>query len=509
MSGLKGWVVVSFAVGRLVGCFSPGGGELGTDGMGTDGGTMATSAGTSGPSSTTSDMSTTGGTTTDTTASTTEVTTDSGTDTDGTGGGACDGADGTLDTGCSDPTPFCLGGQCVGCGALADDACSTADSLAPICDAGTGGCVPCSAHGQCSTGACVLTAGACVAEGNRLWVDSAVACGGAGTEAMPFCDLPTAVTTVDQQPGASAWAIFIAGSATPYAANVVWNSDHPLAIVGPSSGLSAIIVGADLDNDNVNVVQGSEIFLADLVLESANSAHGVRCSGTGTVVWGQDLELRGAGFTQAFDVACSATFQRVVSEQHETGAHIRVGGVVVFEDGEISNAGAAMLVEGTLRMRRSTVSNAYVGGGIDVAGGTLLLENSFTYGNGYAFGGVRARGGATVDILYSTMIDGFDCDGSGPSSVRNSIVDSDTCPSAQIDNSAVGQGVDQGMDNALIGPADYAMVFVGGGDYHVLADAPIVTDLAIWGAGDPSTDFDGDDRPNSDGTPDYAGADVP
>jgi hypothetical protein len=31
----------------------------------------------------------------------------------------------------------------------------------------------------------------------------------------------------------------------------------------------------------------------------------------------------------------------------------------------------------------------------------------------------------------------------------------------------------------------------------------------MWQTGDPATDIDGDARPTTDGTPDYAGADVP
>jgi hypothetical protein len=53
-------------------------------------------------------------------------------------------------------------------------------------------------------------------------------------------------------------------------------------------------------------------------------------------------------------------------------------------------------------------------------------------------------------------------------------------------------------------------VSYGIGDYHLQDDGlDLFADVAQWQAEDPSTDIDGDLRPNIDGTPDYAGADVP
>ena len=108
------------------------------------------------------DPATTSQPSTTTAASTTgDPTTGATTDSDGTATSAtCSGPDGQIDSECGDPTPFCLAGECVGCGALSADACETLDAANPICDQATGGCVPCTEHDQCSTGACILTTGA-------------------------------------------------------------------------------------------------------------------------------------------------------------------------------------------------------------------------------------------------------------------------------------------------------------------------------------------------------------
>jgi hypothetical protein len=46
------------------------------------------------------------------------------------------------------------------------------------------------------------------------------------------------------------------------------------------------------------------------------------------------------------------------------------------------------------------------------------------------------------------------------------------------------------------------------GDFHLDTPPAAVSTSAQWTTGDPSIDIDGDPRPNVDGTPDYAGADV-
>jgi hypothetical protein len=94
--------------------------------------------------------------------------------------------------------------------------------------------------------------------------------------------------------------------------------------------------------------------------------------------------------------------------------------------------------------------------------------------------------------------------------IRNSIVvtqggtppDELSCGSASVATSATE--VDVG--NFVIGwfgnynAGDFSLSGTG---------ATTFADIAVWEAGDPATDIDGDLRPDVDGSPDYAGADVP
>ena len=105
--------------------------------------------------------------------------------------------------------------------------------------------------------------------------------------------------------------------------------------------------------------------------------------------------------------------------------------------------------------------------------------------------------------------------------IRNSIIvsqggtppDELSCPSATITYSAT-EGVVGGDGNDAVGPfpampADWFMSYAAG-DFHLAAEGlTVFADVALWQTGDPLTDIDGDPRPAVDGTPDYAGADVP
>ncbi len=66
--------------------------------------------------------------------------------------------------------------------------------------------------------------------------------------------------------------------------------------------------------------------------------------------------------------------------------------------------------------------------------------------------------------------------------------------------------------NVELGPMANTMWFVDypNGNFHLTPNAPAaLSTAATWQTGDPKTDIDGDLRPTTDGTADYAGADIP
>jgi hypothetical protein len=124
---------------------------------------------------------------------------------------------------------------------------------------------------------------------------------------------------------------------------------------------------------------------------------------------------------------------------------------------------------------------------------------------------------ASASVLYSTVTastfgttPALGCTMPVAVDVRNSIIvsqggtspDELSCAAATIVASAT---------EADVGPFNAGwFVNFNGGDYHLTASGTATfADLASWSTGDPSTDIDGDLRPTVDGTPDYAGADVP
>jgi hypothetical protein len=81
------------------------------------------------------------------------------------------------------------------------------------------------------------------------------------------------------------------------------------------------------------------------------------------------------------------------------------------------------------------------------------------------------------------------------------------CTDAQVSDSALEEMV---TGNVALGPMnkdwfeDYEV-----GDFHLTDNPPETINLAAkWKTGDPVTDIDGDDRPMTNGSPDFAGADV-
>ena len=416
---------------------------------------------------------------------------------------------------CPAEAPFCAGGTCVDCSGLPPEACTGLDAATPVCDAGV--CVGCWEHDQCASGACRIATGECFAEDNRLWVAPGGDCALAdGSEAMPFCNIVNAVTVVNDQSGSDPWAIFVAGSPNPYSGTIT-PYEHPLAIIGPSSGLDAetsATMGYAVDLWN----GPSEVYLAQLSIEGSFSGATIRgTSSAGASLYLHDVTING-GDPAIDSNSLTINLFRTEILNYNFAFVLDSGGTLNAFDSSIHDGqGAIVPLQGTAHIERSLVFNSYTAGGIDLDGGSLTLVNSAMWSHSYANDGIAARNGGTFDLLYSTVVGEVSCVGAGPSTIRNSIVlghsyeAGQTCTSAAVDNSVVNLGVGQGSGNVFADDTYLASIFVDSGfmtpDYHVLEDST-PAGVAVWEDGDPTTDVDGDARPSVAGTADYAGFDA-
>lgn len=402
----------------------------------------------------------------------TEGTTDvpSGSDTEPTTGTTSDGPC-VANEDCTDAAaPLCgPEGMCVRCDAMPepDAACAGLDPTAPVCDAGE--CVQCSAD---DTSACTDTTPVCDAEA-RVCVacTSHAQCpDSACHEAEGSCLPSDAVWVVDRDGGADfdsigaalgqiaageAGTIIVRDSAGAYAENVVIGGDRVVAV------LAETVSEATRPQISIN-----------------GSAPMIYVDG-GATVYIDGLELRG------------------------------------------NTLGAGMEIDGsTLYLDRSEIVANNQGAIIAGAGSTLLLRNCTAGGDVNNVAAVQTTD-ADLSVLYSTLAGGFGmssaltCSG-GTVEVRNSILVSESadpelsCPGATVTYSA-SEVIISGEGNAELGDLNTAwFVNYGQGNLRLSATGQVeVQDVALWTLGDPATDLDGDPRPMTDGTADYAGADVP
>lgn len=511
------WSILVCLGGSVAGCFSPdraaGDGTDGTTGDTSNSSTMPTG----GP--TTLDDSSSNATPPDTSVSETtppETTDPDATDPDSSSEDTsppvdCDGADGEPDAACPADATFCLGGTCVDCDALADSeaGCTGLDPTTPVC--GGGVCLGCGEHEECGSGACRMLTGECFGMPNRLWVDNNNCDAGVGTEDAPLCSVVDAVGVIDGQAGDEPWAVFVAGSPTPYVGTVDTSSARPIAIIGPDQGLSATLEGnagpaIDLWS------QSPETYLAHVTLTSTSTPATIRGGGT------CHLELSDVAMTVgsvALDTnGCDVRARRtLITNSFDTNVVVGGSGSLITDDVEISDASNGMIINGTATLQRTRVWGHYVGGGVTLTG-SLDLINSIIHQNEYTNDGL-ANDGGDLRMLYSTVVGAVTCTNGATATIRNSIVvghaseAGQVCAAAVVDYSVVNQGAGQGTGNVVVAPADLPNIFVDSaqyeGDYHVLVDS-VPSGVAVWEEGHPVVDFDGDERP---GAGDYAGADIP
>lgn len=201
------------------------------------------------------------------------------------------------------------------------------------------------------------------------------------------------------------------------------------------------------------------------------------------------------------------------------------GSTVLMDGLQISTNASAMPVQpgvsvsGRAWIDRSRIIDNNGGGIISQSGSELMLRSSFVGGDVNDLSALVVNG-ATASISYSTLGGGFGaataltCDIAATVTARNSLFvartdeDEILCDAA-IETSAAE--LDLGDTNTPLGNMATAwFTNYASGDFGLTAmHPPAIDSAALWRTGDPTTDIDGDPRPTTDATPDFAGADVP
>jgi hypothetical protein len=190
-----------------------------------------------------------------------------------------------------------------------------------------------------------------------------------------------------------------------------------------------------------------------------------------------------------------------------------------------ANAGGFGLLvsQGSAWVEQSRIVNNTGGGIVVDGGGMLVLENSFVGGNATDVAALDVVDGA-ADVVYSTLVAGLkldvdptalSCAGGVEVSVRNSILVSPAVePAVQCSQASIASSI---LEDASGFPGNAEAVFMpawfvgyAAGDFHLAPNMfPMVIETAAtWQLGDPTVDIDGDARPSTDASPDFAGADA-
>jgi hypothetical protein len=151
-----------------------------------------------------------------------------------------------------------------------------------------------------------------------------------------------------------------------------------------------------------------------------------------------------------------------------------------------------------------------------IARNTILLSS----GSDNFFGPALTADASRFELVYSTVIGRlsnlavFCSGGTAGSYLRNSLVGSESgavaidCVEITLLNNAL-EDASEYPGNVTIGEIQPEW-FVGGSNYRLDSMAPIeIATAAVWQVGDPSADIDGERRPASAGSLDFAGADRP
>jgi hypothetical protein len=409
------------------------------------------------------------------------------------GGNECAALD-AFDAACPAGSSYCVDGTCEGCTALAEDFCAAADPSTPVCDDASGLCVACTPaepfcadiapfcapdlecrgcwkHEQCPDSACDLHAGTCMPATAVVWVDDAACPGpGTGSESDPFCELQTAlllpvdVLTVRLRAGSI------------YEGQLSVGQARTIAVRGEDGRPRLSVAGSYA----VNVANGAQLLLAGLDVLGGNPA--INC-GT-AALWLEDVVVQpGAG-------------NGIVANNCELHVH---RSRIIDRDGHAIE----------LRGRSE-----------------LELRSSILGLNGQPDAPTHAvyvRDEGTASIVYSTLAANrgsepsasIACEATASAELRNSIAvslvgDSIECAEVTATRNVVDEPVEgeANVEVAALTPAWF--MDLAGGDFHLadVEDTPF-GGLAVWQAGDPYEDVDGDPRGPAEAGVDVVGADAP
>jgi len=281
---------------------------------------------------------------------------------------------------------------------------------------------------------------------NRVWwVNQAVAASGNGSEGSPFKTIAEALALI----GAGEEGTVIVATVNPHAEAVSVPGGKTLALLGDGDGASLEIQGMPVIQVNSNAK-----------------------------LFAQGLEVSG-GTSSVLCFGGSAWLDRMAVVGEAENANLEVAG-----NGYVS------------------VRNSFLGGKSNDGPALLLTSGQAT-------------------IVYSTLVTGVDAPaiscaaGGAGSSVRNSLMVSRSntpevvgCDSLDVTTSALEMPLG---DNLALGEMDIGWFQAfNSEDFHLSPNAPAeLATAAVWFDGDGTTDVDGDPRPTGEGTPDYAGADIP
>lgn len=366
---------------------------------------------------------------------------------------------------CHDPAaPICRAdGECVACNEVddPDGACADLDAGLPVCDSGV--CVQCTsdAPGECG-------------------------------EDLPVCDdaLKTCVPCTEHE------------QCGPAACNLYTGACLP--------GDAVVHVGVGQQYQNLMSAISSlgEATDGTIVVQSEIYAETITVDGPRVLAF-----LASDAYPPIWDDGDSTTESQLSVS----------GGSTVFLDGlHLSRNGddPAIRITGDqsrVWIDRSRVSNE--GGGFSVeSGAELVLRNTFVGGDSRVGANnsdvLLNVDNASVEIIYSTLINtgGYavlSCPNPPVSiRVRNSIIATEH----NVDEVSGCDGVVivHTVSESDVGDLSQWFHLYRYGNFHLLAGGvPVFANVAQWQLGDPRVDIDGALRPIIDGSPDFAGADVP
>lgn len=317
-----------------------------------------------------------------------------------------DGACAALDA----ETPLCVNGSCAECRPEEPLAC---DADLAVCDSATNSCVPCTEHGQCSSGACELAAGRCFPAGQIVYIDEdpqalfdgveAVAAGGFRVFVVNELDDDAPYNAVHVADGKTI-ALLAAPNERPRIAGT--GGDPGVRVQGPGTSLyvDGLRVagnlagrGVELDmqalawldrshivqnaNGGISAATGAELTLRNcFVGDLTHGAHGLLVDGASSYVLSTTL---GAGFTnfaEVFPLRCTGTVD----------VSIRNGLLVSFDEAAEISCGAATVT--------NTAAEALIPGAGNVALGDVQADwftgaasGDFSLGSPPALLGTTAR----------------------------------------------------------------------------------------------------------------------